>query len=68
MKQLLRQRPDSVLRERKRLGMDQTTEGLQSDYISYDPSGVFAKYAFWALSAGLATMMFVVTTTAKRWT
>lgn len=69
MKELAKQRPDVILRQRKRSALVaheyRTTERLQPEANS--SSGMFLKLAFWALSAGVGTMAFVVATTAKKW-
>lgn len=70
VKHLASQRPDEVLRQRKRAALclipaNQTTEHVQREANS--SSGMFLKLAFWALSAGVGTMAFVVVTTAKKW-
>lgn len=69
VKDLANQRPDEVLRQRKRtlalLPSNQTTERAEPE--PHTTSRLFVKLAFWALSAGVGTMAFFVATTAKKW-
>lgn len=69
VRDLANQRPDGVLRQRRRtvslLSSNHTNERAQHEVHS--TSGTFVKLAFWALSAGVGTMAFFVATTAKKW-
>lgn len=69
LRELEDQRPDSVLRQRRKQVALYTNKELEAPphFQSPNQSNAYMKFAVWTLTASVGTMALYVLSTAKRW-